>query len=158
MGRWVAEVDVDPESGTFKQVRYIDLSNGQDALSVPSSEDIPAGIPFQDQFVHAHWVAVDPEREVLFVTGEHTGNLAVVETEEELDDAVELEQVIGISLRIPGCVPELDEAGNPEVEEPHVHGVQVDPESGAVYVSDEGEHCFYESVTILKSDDDDDRD
>ena len=91
-----------------------------------------------------HWVAVDPEREILFVTGEHTGNLAVLETEDELDDEVELEQVIGISLRIPECVPELDEAGIPELEEPHVHGVQVDPERGSVYVSDEGEHCFYE--------------
>ena len=39
---------------------------------------------------------------------------------------------------------------DPETEEPHVHGVQINAQTGDTYVSDEGEHCFYESVTILK--------
>ena len=63
--------------------------------------------------------------------------------------------MVGISERIPDCEPELDEEGNPELDEPHVHGVQVDRKTGTVYVSDEGEHCFYESVTILMPDKDD---
>ena len=38
----------------------------------------------------------------------------------------------------------------PEVPEPHVHGVQINPQTGTAYVSDEGEEeCFFESVTIL---------
>jgi len=57
---------------------------------------------------------------------------------------------IGISILIPDCPPPLDEEGNPEAEEPHVHGVQINAQTGDTYVSDEGEHCFYESVTILK--------
>ena len=125
---------------------YIDLSNGQSALDVPNAEDVPEGTLFEDQFVHAHWVAVDPDRGAVLVTGEHTGNLGVVDNESR-----DLEQVLPISIPIPNCEPELDEEGNPEFEEPHVHGVQVDLDvDGNVYVSDEGEHCFYESVTRLK--------
>jgi len=146
MGRWVAEVDVDSSSPTFKQVTYIDLSNGQSALDVPNAEDVPEGTLFEDQFVHAHWVAVDPDRGAVLVTGEHTGNLGVVD-----NGSRNLEQVLPISIPIPNCEPELDEEGNPEFEEPHVHGVQVDLDvDGNVYVSDEGEHCFYESVIRLK--------
>ncbi len=150
MGRWLAEVDVDPESETFQQVRYIDLSNGWDALTYPGAEDLPEGTPFDQMFIHAHWVAVDPRRETILVSGEHTGNLGVVEAEEELSDTPELEQVIAISRTIPDCDPGVDETGAPAVEEPHVHGVQIDPRNGRAYVSDEGEGCFYESVTILK--------
>ncbi len=150
MGRWLAEVDVDPKSKTFQQVRYIDLSNGWDALSYPGAEDLPEGTSFDQMFIHAHWVAVDPARETLLVTGEHTGNLGVVEVEEELDETPELEQVIAISRGIPECDPGVDETGAPAVEEPHVHGVQIDPRNGRAYVSDEGEGCFYESVTVLK--------
>jgi hypothetical protein len=150
MGRWVAEVDVDPRSKTFRQVHYVDLSNGWDALSYPSAEDLPEGTPLEAMFVHAHWVAVDPKRETLLVTGEHTGNLGIAETEEGMDEEVDLEQVLAISRPIAGCVPPVDETGLPVVPEPHVHGVQVDPQTGTTYVSDEGEDCFYESVTILK--------
>lgn len=150
MGRWIAEVDVDPKSKTFKQVRYIDLSNGWDALAYPGTEDLPEGTPFDEMFIHAHWVAADPKRETILVTGEHTGNLGVVEVDRNPQKAAELEQVIGISLTIPECVPPLDESGVPTVEEPHVHGVQIDPQNGRAYVSDEGEHCFYESVTVLE--------
>ena len=150
MGRWLAEVDVNPKSRTFQQVRYIDLSNGWDALNYPGVDDLPEGTSFDQMFIHAHWVAVDPERETILVTGEHTGNLGVVEAEEDLHDESELEQVIAISRTIPDCEPGVDETGAPVVDEPHVHGVQVDPDDGRVYVSDEGEGCFYESVTVLK--------
>ena len=149
MGRWVAEVDVNPKSKTFKQVRYIDLSNGWDALTYPSAEDLPEGTALDEMFVHAHWVAADPDRETLLVTGEHTGNLGVVETEFGRNESPELERVIAISRSMPDCVPPLDETGAPVVPEPHVHGVQIDPKNGRAYVTDEGEDCFYESVTIL---------
>ena len=143
MGRWLAEVDVDPKSETFQSVRYIDLSNGWDALTYPGAEDLPEGTSFDQMFIHAHWVAVDPERESILVTGEHIGNLGVVEAEDDLEETPELEQVIDISRTIPDCDPGVDETGAPVVEEPHVHGVQVDSRDGRVYVSDEGEHCFY---------------
>jgi hypothetical protein len=73
------------------------------------------------------------------VTGEHTGNVGVVNMWTR-----ELEQVIAISKPIPGCT-----APAGEVEEPHVHGVQVDPETGFAFVTDEGEHCYYESITLI---------
>ncbi|HHH45777.1 MAG TPA: hypothetical protein ENK53_02065 [Thiotrichales bacterium] len=88
--------------------------------------------------MHAHFVAVDPFRGALLVTGEHTGNLGVVDTRSR-----NLQQVVAISRPIPGCVADED-------PEPHVHGVNVQTITGRVYVSDEGEDCFYESVTILK--------
>ena len=59
-------------------------------------------------------------------------------------------------MLIPGCVrlPEVDEETGEELPlgpaEPHVHGVNIQQRAGTVYVSDEGEDCFYESVTILK--------
>jgi len=150
MGRWVAEVDVDPNSQTYQQVTYIDLSNGFGALGFPSSEDVPAD-SLLSSFVHAHWIAADPSRRTLVVSGEHTGNIGVVDMKAKKGVKLRtLTQVVPISVRIPGCEPPLDEAGNPEVEEPHVHGVQINPQTGDVHVSDEGEHCFYESVTILK--------
>ena len=144
MGRWVVEVDVDSASPRFQQVTYIDLSNGYNALEFPNAEDVPEE-ELLTSFVHGHWVAVDPLRRALLVSGEHTGNLGVVNSRRRT-----LDEVIPIARRIPGCVPPLDEFGNPEFEEPHVHGVQVDRNRGTVYVSDEGEHCFYESVTILE--------
>jgi hypothetical protein len=89
---------------------------------------------------------VDPERGALLVSGEHTGNLGVVDTRSR-----KLEQVVAISRPIPGCViPPDPETGEVPEPEPHVHGVNVHRQSGTVYVSDEGEDCFYESVTILK--------
>ena len=164
-GRWLAEVDVDPDSPNFQQVTYIDLSNGQNVLDVPNSEDVEPGTPFEERYIHAHWVAVDPTRGAVLVTGEHTGNLGVVE-----HSTRQLQQVVAISARIvDGCdeppePPEPPAPGNGqgggnqppaeepvEVPEPHLHGVQISPQSGNVYVSDEGEEgCFYESVTILK--------
>jgi hypothetical protein len=166
-GRWIAEVDVNPASPDFKQVTYIDLSNGQNVLDVPNSEDVIPGTPFEQRYVHAHWVAADPTRGSVLVTGEHTGNLGVVDRETR-----QLAQVVAISARFfEGCdvpLPRINIPGNgqgggnkgngignqPEpadAAEPHVHGVQINPLSGKVYVSDEGEEeCFFESVTILQ--------
>jgi len=156
-GRWVVEVDADPALVTVdpatKQatapVFVIDLSNGFDVLTSPNVEDILAesGLAgLQASFVHAHFLAVDPVRRALLVSGEHTGNLGVVDTRSR-----RLERVIPISIAIPGCEPPPPAPGEaPESEEPHVHGVNIQNQAGTVYVSDEGEHCFYESVTILK--------
>jgi hypothetical protein len=146
-GRWVAEVNTDPKSKDFKKVRIIDLSNSQSVPEVRTHHDaVETGLPFNKLFVHAHFVAVDPERGALLVSGEHTGNLGVVDTRSR-----KLEQVVAISRPIPGCViPPDPETGEVPEPEPHVHGVNVHRQSGTVYVSDEGEDCFYESVTILK--------
>ena len=162
-GRWLAEVDVNPDSPTFKQVTYIDLSNGQNVIDVPNSDDVVPGSSFESRYIHAHWVAVDPARGSVVVTGEHTGNLGVVD-----QGTRQLEQVVAISTRfsegcdipppiinIPGNSDDNPGIGNqpepPEVPEPHVHGVQINTQAGTVYVSDEGEEeCFFESVTILE--------
>jgi hypothetical protein len=62
-----------------------------------------------------------------------------------------LKQVLAISRPIPGCVPAPDpETGEVESPEPHVHGTNIQASKGTAYVSDEGEDCLYESVTILK--------
>ena len=37
----------------------------------------------------------------------------------------------------------------PDDLEPHLHGVQKDPVTGNLYLSDEGEHCFYEGVFVV---------
>jgi len=137
-GRWVAEVDVNPKSATFKQVRVIDLSNGQPAPKYPTYEGNPQP-DFAKRFVHTHFIAVDPVRNALFVTGEHTGNMAVVDVRTRT-----VRQVVSISVLMPGSMPEP-----PEQPVPHVHAVNVDLTTGRVYVSDEGEHGFYETVTIL---------
>lgn len=137
-GRWVAEVDTNPASPTFKQVTIIDLSNGQSVPDYPGHEDaVASGLPYDQLFIHAHFLFADPARDTLLVSGEHTGNLAVVNT-----NSMQLEDVISISRLIPYCTP--------EALEPHVHGVNIQPTTGTVYVSDEGEHCYYESVTILQ--------
>jgi hypothetical protein len=142
-GRWVAEVDTNPASATFRQVRYIDLSNGQSVRAVPTHGDaIETGLPFDRLFIHAHFLDVDPARNALLVSGEHTGNLAVVNVPTNWNAPRTVQQVLSISRLIPKCTPE-------ELE-PHLHGVNIQQMTGTAYVSDEGENCFYESVTILQ--------
>ncbi|MGA7801228.1 MAG: hypothetical protein WCC36_10500 [Gammaproteobacteria bacterium] len=137
-GRWVAEVDTNPLSRTFKKVTIIDLSNGQSVPDYPDHHDaVASGLPFDQLFVHAHFLFADPAHYSLLVSGEHTGNLAVVNT-----NTMKLQEVISISRVIPHCTP--------EDYEPHVHGVNIQRATGTTYVSDEGEHCFYESVTVLQ--------
>lgn len=137
-GRWVAAVNTNPKSSNFKQVKIIDLSNGEDVPTLPTFEDaLETGLPYNKLFVHAHFLAVDPRRDSLLVSGEHTGNLGVVNLK-----TGKLVQVLSISRLIPGCHPD-------SLPEPHVHGVSISCD-GNVYVSDEGEGCFYESVTILQ--------
>lgn len=137
-GRWVAEVDTNPASATFKQVTIIDLSNGQSVPAFRNHHDaVASGNPFEQLFIHAHFLDVDPARGALLVSGEHTGNLAVVDTTSR-----NLESVVSIARSIPNCTP--------DDFEPHVHGVDIQQTTGTAYVSDEGEHCFYESVTILQ--------
>lgn len=137
-GRWVAEVNTNPNSGDFKKVRIIDLSNGQSVPAVRTHHDaIATHLPFNQLFVHAHFLAVDPLNDALLVSGEHTGNLGVVDT-----GTRKLGQVLSISRQIPKC------AIPPDIE-PHVHGVNIQALTGTAYVSDEGETCLYESVTVL---------
>lgn len=148
-GRWVAEVNTNPNSSDFKKVRIIDLSNGQSVPAVPTHEDNPQA-NFAKRFVHAHFLAVDPLNNALLVSGEHTGNLGVVDT-----GTRKLTQVLAISRKIPGCVrvPEIDPVTGLPLPlgqaEPHVHGVNIQALLGTAYISDEGEDCFYESVTVL---------
>lgn len=145
-GRWVAEVNTDPGSADFKKVTIIDLSNGQSVPEFPTHHDaVASGLSFDRLFVHAHFVAVDPARNALIVSGEHTGNLAVVDTASR-----GLVQTSSISRRIPGCVlvPDPVTGEVPQIE-PHVHGTNIKSPQGTAYVSDEGEDCLYESVTIL---------
>ncbi len=146
-GRWVAEVNTDPESGDFKSVSIIDLSNGQSVPDVRTHGDaVETGLPFEQLFVHAHFLAVDPGRAGLIVSGEHTGNLGVVDTSSR-----SLTQVLAISRPIPDCELAPDpETGEVPTPEPHVHGTNIQSSTGTGYVSDEGEDCFYESVTILQ--------
>lgn len=137
-GRWVAEVDTNPASANFKKVTIIDLSNGQSVPAYPDHHDaVASGLPFDKLFIHAHFLMADPAKHSLLVSGEHTGNLAVVNT-----DTMKLQNVHSISRLIPNCTP--DEL------EPHLHGVNIQRTTGTAYLSDEGEHCFYESVTILQ--------
>lgn len=154
MGRWVAEVGlpsyVDPRTKKAdSRVEIIDLSHGYDVQAFPTAETVLESVGFDgllNSFVHAHFIAVDPKRDALLVTGEHTGNLGVVDLKTR-----QLKQVIPITRKIKGCTPPPPEPGEIATpEEPHVHGVTVQPLTGTVYVSDEGEHCLYESVTILK--------
>jgi len=140
-GRWVAEVDTNPASPTFKKVTIIDLSNGQSVPDVPGHHDAVATLNGSNDwtklFIHAHFLFADPANHSLLVSGEHTGNLAVVNT-----DTMTLQDVLPITRLIPNCTP--------EDLEPHVHGVNIQRTNGVAYVSDEGEHCTYESVTILR--------
>ncbi len=152
LGRWVAEVDTPTKiNATTKKatapVHVIDLSNSFDALTYPTWEDVSGGLSgVENSFVHAHFIWFDPLRQSLLVTGEHTGNLGIVNP-----NTRKLEQVIGITRAIHGCIPPPPEPGEAvEAEEPHVHGVTVQPLTGTAYITDEGEPCFYESVTVLK--------
>lgn len=142
-GRWVAEVNTNPSSPDFKKVHIIDLSNGQSVPAFRNHHDaVASGNPFTDLFIHAHFLDVDPARNALLVSGEHTGNLAVVGVPAAWSAARSLDQVVSITRLIPNCTPtDL---------EPHVHGVNIQHTTGTAYVSDEGEHCTYESVTILQ--------
>ncbi len=153
--RWVVEVENDPKQLTVAaqtkkataQVHIIDVSNGYDILVFPNVDDILAisGLSgLEASFVHAHFLAVDPTSTTLFVTGEHTGNVGLVDTSSR-----HLQQVIPITLAIPGCTPPPETGSTATPEEPHVHGVSV-KSPGLAYISDEGESCYYESVTILK--------
>ena len=143
-GRWVAEVNTDPNSGDdFKAVHIIDLSNGQSVPDYPGHGDaVASGLPFDQLFIHAHFLMVDPANNSLLVSGEHTGNLAVVNVPTNWNRPRTLDDVISISRLIPFCTPES--------LEPHVHGVNIQRTNGTAYISDEGENCFYESVTILQ--------
>lgn len=143
-GRWVAQVDVDPYSPTFLHVTIIDLSNGQSVPAVRTHEDNPEP-NYAKRFVHAHFLTVDPVSNSLIVSGEHTGNLAIFDLNSlsaEDETPVNPLKVFAISRPIPGCTP--TEA------EPHVHGVDIDIANSRIYVSDEGEDCFYESVSVLE--------
>ena len=44
---------------------------------------------------------------------------------------------------------EVGSNGVPDDLEPHMHGLQMDPVTGNLYLSDEGEHCFYEGTYIV---------
>jgi hypothetical protein len=152
MARYVAEVDTPSAVNPMTKqatvpVHIIDLSHGFDILTYPNVDSITGGLrKLQNSFVHAHFLWVDPVRDVLLVTGEHTGNLGVVDT-----DRRKLVDVIPITIPIKGCTPPPPEPGTtPEAEEPHVHGVYIQPFTGTAYVADEGEHCFYESMTVLR--------
>ncbi len=136
-GRWVAAVNTNPDSPNFQQVTIIDLSNGQSVPAFRNHHDaVATGLPYSQLFVHAHFLAVDPARHTLFVSGEHTGNLGMVNT---LDN--KLLQVMTIPLPIPGSTP------TQEIE-PHVHGVSIAPSTGVAYVSDEAVPGQYESITL----------
>jgi hypothetical protein len=143
-GRWIAEVNTDPASPDFKKVHIIDLSNGQSVPAVPDHHDaVATGLPFDKLFVHVHFMDIDPSRNALIATGEHTGNMAAIDVPANWNAPRTVSQVLSISRLIPNCTP--DEL------EPHLHGANVQQGStGTVYLADEGEHCFYESVTILK--------
>lgn len=161
LGRWVVEVDVDNlrinvdpvTKEANAPVKIIDLSHGFGVVEFPNAEDVGLDnlAQLENSFVHAHFLWVDPLRGALLVTGEHTGNLGVVDIRSR-----KLQQVIGITRAIKGCTPpvEIDPVTGqplpPSPEEPHVHGVTVQPLTGTVYVTDEGEPCFYESATVLK--------
>jgi len=142
-GRWVAEVDTNPASATFKQVHIIDLSNGQSVPAFPNHHDaVATGLSFDKLFVHAHFLFIDPARNSLIVSGEHTGNAGVVNVPANWNGPRTLQKALSISRLIPNCTP--------DDLEPHVHGVNIQRLTGTAYIADEGEHCFYESVTILQ--------
>lgn len=90
--------------------------------------------------VHVHFVDVDPapSRKALLVSGEHTGNLGVVDTKTRA-----VKQVIQITP--PDPVPPAE---GEEAEEPEVHGVNIDRQAGTAYISDETP--WNQTVTVLK--------
>ncbi|MFN8536500.1 MAG: hypothetical protein U0232_03350 [Thermomicrobiales bacterium] len=99
-GRWVAEIDY-----ATLQVTYIDLSAA---------------------IVGAHFVAVDPARNAILVTGDQSGNLAVAnQATRTLEETVAIGQA-------------------------SVAGVQIDGRDGSAYVADRGTDAANQSVSILK--------
>ncbi len=168
-GRDAIEVDVNPAhmttNATTKQATaptaVIEMSNGYGYLPYPNIEDV-VGDPknlaesltaidrLENSFVHPHWLEVDTGRDALLVSGEHTGNLGVVDIKTHA-----LTQVLPLSLmnvNLKNSVAsdcETDARGVPDDLEPHMHGLQRDPLTGILYLSDEGEHCFYESVIVV---------
>ena len=90
--------------------------------------------------VNPHGVAVDDTRNLLYVTGERTGNVAVLDA-----TTAAWRQTLPISITIPGCTPSTSVV-------PNVQGVQVDPTTGNAYVVDPAPQCSYESVSIVSPD------
>jgi hypothetical protein len=171
LGRSVVEVDVNPAHITSidsvtKQATtstavidmstpgygYLEAPNSNDVVAYPTNlaESIAAMNRLENAFVHPHWLGVDASRGALLVTGEHTGNLGVVDTTTRA-----MVQVLPVSVMNSGlrAAPSSDcvvgASGVPSDLEPHMHGLQMDA-SGNLYLSDEGEHCFYEAVFIVK--------
>jgi len=180
-GRSVTAVDVNPRHFRVDPVTkeakpskprwkptVIDVSNGYGYIEYPNIEDV-VGDPqneaeaieavdrLENSFVHPHWLGVDPRHDALLISSEHTGNVGVVNINND-----ELVQVLPVALFNPGlqlslssdCEVEVDEltgepTGVPDDLEPHLHGLQIDPRTGAVYLSYEEEHCFYGYVMIL---------
>jgi hypothetical protein len=168
-GRSIVEVDVSPAHVTVNPVTkqattptaVIDMSHGYGYLQYPNVDDV-VGYPtslaesvaamnrLMNSFVHPHWMTVDASRRALLVTGEHTGNLGVVNT---MTRAVT--QVLPVSIMNSGLRRSRSSDCNvggdgvPDDLEPHMHGIQLDPDTGNLYLSDEGEHCFYEGTFIV---------
>lgn len=170
-GRDLIEVDVDPDHITnidpvTKQATtstaVIDMANGYGYLDYPNIDDVvgdPTNLEesiaamnkLENSFVHPHWMAIDPGHDTLVITGEHTGNLGVVDTTSRAVTQILPVSVMNSGLRdsrSSDC--EVDASGVPDDLEPHMHGVQIDPVTGNLYLSDEGEHCFYEGTFILR--------
>jgi hypothetical protein len=171
LGRSVVEVDVDPANITAidpvtKQATtptavidmstpgfgYLEAPNSDDVVGHPQNlaDSIAAMNKLENAFVHPHWLGVDSSRGALLVTGEHTGNLGVVNI-----NTGKMVQVLPVSVMnsllrdSPSSDCVVDVSGVPEDLEPHMHGLQIDPLTGNLYLSDEGEHCFYEGEFIV---------
>lgn len=154
-------------------LEVLDLSHGYGYMAYPNVGDV-ASAPknavdaiakvriLENSFVHPHWLEVDSARNTLVVTSEHTGNVGFVDTTKVLDGVPnnELKQVLPVSAFNPllwqseaaDCPNFYDELAGQSTDvdlEPHLHGVQIDRETGYVYLSDEGEHCFYEALIVL---------
>ena len=169
-GRDLVEVDVDPTHITnidpvTKQATtptsVVDMSNGYGYLAYPNIEDVigdPQNLSeavaaintLENSFVHPHWLDVDPGRNALVVTGEHTGNLGVVNLATGAVTQVLPVSVMNSGLKdAPSSDCSVPATTVPDDLEPHMHGLQRDPATGNLILSDEGEHCFYEGVFIV---------
>ena len=172
LGRTTSKIDVNPAhiskiDPTTKQatttVTEIDMSTpGNDYLSTPNTgtitdkatdlaSSIAAANQVQKAFVHPHFMQVDPARNGLIVTGEHTGNVGVIDINRN-----QTVQILPISVMNTGLVNApsagctVDPSGVVEDLEFHLHGVAIDPKTGNAYLSDEGEDaCSYEAEFIL---------
>jgi hypothetical protein len=168
-GRDMVEVDVNPAHLAINPVTkqatgptaVIDMSHGYGYLQYPNVDDVigdPTNLAeaveamnrLENSFVHPHWMDVDTSRGALLVTGEHTGNLGVVDTATRA-----VTQVLPVSVMNSGLKNSkssdcgIGADGVPDDLEPHMHGIQLDPVTGNLYLSDEGEHCFYEGTFIV---------